>query len=332
MCSVLQHRCTAAQGPGKLHVPLLLCKIGSQQAVCHCSYTYGNLLFIHVYRDPRPMHCSTGSGQHACSTAQCCFANQAHSRQYVIANTPMEKRLFIQVFSADSPMHCSIGSGQKCMFHCSALLCKTGSKQAVCHCSYTYGDLLFIQVYKDPTPMHCSTGSGQNAFFTAQCCFAKQAHSRHCDITVTPMETCSSYTCTETQDQCTAALGQGNMHVPLLSAALQNRLTAGSVSLQIHLWRKGSSYRCSVLTHQCTAALGQGKIHVPLLSAALQNRLTAGTVSLQLHLWRFALHAGVQRPKTNALQHWVRAKCIFHYSVLLCKTGSQQALCHCSYT
>ncbi len=32
--------------------------------------------------------------------------------------------------------------------------------------------------------------------------------------------------------------GQGRMHPSLLSAALQNRLTAGTVSLQLHLWRK----------------------------------------------------------------------------------------------
>ncbi|DBB02840.1 TPA: hypothetical protein ACH3X1_013665 [Trebouxia sp. C0004] len=115
------------------------------------------------------------------------------------------------------------------------LLCKTGSQQAECHCSYTQGDLLFIQ-----------------------------AHSRQSVTVVTPMETCSSY-----------------------------RLTAGSVSLQLHIWTVAlhtvtptetcSSYRCAVTQHKCTAAL-------------------------------------------------FRAKCSFHCSILLCKTGSQQAECHCSYT
>ena len=31
--------------------------------------------------------------------------------------------------------------------------------------------------------------------------------------------------------------GQGKVASPLFTAALQNRLTAGSVSLQLHLWR-----------------------------------------------------------------------------------------------
>ena len=124
----------------------------------------------------------------------------------------------------------------------------------------------------------------------------------------------------------------------------------------------------------------QGKMQSPLFSAALQNRLTAGSVSPQLHLWTFALHTGVQRPSTNALQHCSRQnaiptvqccstkqahsrqcvtaitpveicssyrcamtqnKCtaaLFRAKrnpqglLLLCKTCSQQAVCHCIYT
>ena len=32
--------------------------------------------------------------------------------------------------------------------------------------------------------------------------------------------------------------GQGKMHSPLFSVALQNRLTPGTVSMQLHLWVK----------------------------------------------------------------------------------------------
>jgi len=42
---------------------VLLCKTGSQQALCQCKYTYGDLLFIQVYSDAKPMHCSTGQGR-----------------------------------------------------------------------------------------------------------------------------------------------------------------------------------------------------------------------------------------------------------------------------
>jgi len=31
-------------------------------ALCHCSYTYGDLLFIQVCSDARPMHCRFGQG------------------------------------------------------------------------------------------------------------------------------------------------------------------------------------------------------------------------------------------------------------------------------
>ena len=145
-------------------------------------------------------------------------------------------------------------SRAKCSPHCSVLLCKTGSQQALCHCSYTFGDLPFIQVCSDPAPMHCSSvqdkvqsplfsaalqnrltqgslslqiqlwrfavhigvqgcstnalqqGSGQNAVPTVQCCSAKQAHSRHCDSAITLTEFCSSHRCAVTQHKCTATL------------------------------------------------------------------------------------------------------------------------------
>ena len=60
----------------------------------------------------------------------------------------------------------------------------TRSQQAVCHCNYTYGDLLFVQV--------CP-----------------------------PQMLCSKF--------------QGKIQFPLFSVALQNRVTASSVSLQLHL-------------------------------------------------------------------------------------------------
>ena len=187
-CAVTQQS-TAARFRAKcsFHCSVLLCKTGSQQAVCHCSYTYGDLLFIQVCSDQATKHCSKVQGKNAVSTVQCCSAKQAHSRQCVTAVTPMEILLFIQVCS-DPTQSTAARFRAKCSFHCSVLLCKTGSQQAVCHCSYTYGDLLFIQVCSDQATKHCSKV-------------------------------------------------QGKMQFPLFSVALQNRLTAGSVSLQLHLWR-----------------------------------------------------------------------------------------------
>jgi len=86
---------------------------------------------------------------------------------------------------------------------------------------------------------------------------------------------------------------QGKMQSPLFSAALQNKPTAGSVALHLHLGRSAlhTGVSDSARVH-CSSV--QGKMQSPGFSAALQNRPTAGTESLQLHLWRFSLDTGVQ--------------------------------------
>ncbi|DBA88309.1 TPA: hypothetical protein ACH3X1_016528 [Trebouxia sp. C0004] len=158
--------------------------------------------------------------------------------------------------------------------------------------SYTYGDLLFVQLQIWTLALH----------------------------TVTPMETCSSYRCAVTQHICIAALFRAkcSFHFSVLlckTGSQQARFlcdyTYGDL-LFIQMCSDPAQMHCSSV---------QGKMQFPLFSAALQNRLTASSVSLQLHIWIFALHTGV-----------LRAKRSFHSSVLLCKTGSQQAVFHCSYT
>ena len=64
-CAVMQQQCTAALVRAKQlsHCSVLLCKQGSQQALCHCSCTYGDLLFIQWGREPTEMHCSNGQGK-----------------------------------------------------------------------------------------------------------------------------------------------------------------------------------------------------------------------------------------------------------------------------
>ena len=210
---------------------MLLCKTGSQQAVCHCSYTYGDLLFIQVCSDPTQ---STAARFRAKCSLYCSVLLCKTGWQQAVCHCSYTygDLLFIQVCS-DPTESTAARFRAKCSLYCSVLLCKTGSQQAVCHCSYTYGDLLFIQVCSDPTESTAARFRA-NAVSTVQCCSAKQAHSRQCVTAVTPMEICSSY-------------------------------------------------RCAVTKQQSTAA-------------------------------RF------------------RARCSFHCSVLLCKTGSQQAVCHCSYT
>jgi len=45
------------------HCPVLLCKTGSQHALCQCYYTYGDLLFMLVCMGPASVHYSTAQGK-----------------------------------------------------------------------------------------------------------------------------------------------------------------------------------------------------------------------------------------------------------------------------
>ena len=131
----------------------------------------------------------------------------------------------------------------------------------MCHCTLTYRDLLFIQVCSDPAPMHCSKV-------------------------------------------------QGKMQSPLFNAVLQNRLTAGSVSLHLHIWRFAlhtGVHRDVPFIQVCrdphqlwSCSTARGKMQFPISCVAVQDRLTACIVSLQIHLWRLALRTGVQGSNTNA--------------------------------
>ena len=54
------------QGSGQHAVLTVQCcsaKQDQKQVVCPCTYTYGDLLFIQVCRDPAPMHCSKVQGK-----------------------------------------------------------------------------------------------------------------------------------------------------------------------------------------------------------------------------------------------------------------------------
>ena len=201
--AVTQHQCTAARFRAECspHCSVLLCKTGSQQAVCHCIYTYGDLLFIQVCRDPAPMHCSKVQGKMQSSLFSAALQNRitagSVSLRFHLCRFALQTSA--QRPSNKAMQHCSGQNAVSTVQCCSAkqahsrqcvtalLLCKTGSQQAVCHCAHAFADLLFIQVCSDPAPMHCSKVQGQ-------------------------------------------------MLSPLFSAALQNSLTAGSVSLHLHLW------------------------------------------------------------------------------------------------
>jgi len=145
------------------------------------------------------------------------------------------------------------------------------------------------------------TYSEQDAITTVQCCSAKQARTRQFVTADSTMEICSSYRCPVTQHKRIATLFRArcNHHSSVLlcktgshKAVCHSRFTYGDL-LFTQVCSDPAQMYCSYV---------QGKMQLPQFSAALQNRLTPGSVSQQIHLWRSALHAGVQRYSTNALQ------------------------------
>ena len=168
--------------------------------------------------------------------------------------------------------------------------------------------------YSDPTPVHCNTG--QMAVPTAQCCSARQACSRQCDTAVTPVDICCSYRCAMSQHQCTATLLRAkcsqcpDSSVLLYTYAFADRLAAGSVTLQSHLW-----ICCSFAVPNIDTAT--------LLRVCMQDRLAAGSVTLHTYGYLLFIQVCSQHQCTATL---LRAKCSPHSSVLLCKTGLQQAV------
>ena len=91
-CAVTQPQCAAARFRAEWspHCSVLLCKTGSQQAVCHCSHIYGEVLFIQVCSDPAPMHCSSVQGKMQSPLFSAALQNRLRSRECVSAYAYME--------------------------------------------------------------------------------------------------------------------------------------------------------------------------------------------------------------------------------------------------
>jgi len=129
--------------------------------------------------------------------------------------------------------------------------------------------------------------------------------------------------------QCSSV--QGKMQSPLFSVALQNRLKAGSVSLQSHL--------CRFALHTGVQGAGTNAVQlcsrqnaiptVQCCSAKQAHRRQCVTAITPMEFCSSHRCAGSQQKWTAVL---FRAKCTPHCSVLLCKAGSQQSVCHCNHT
>jgi len=145
------------------------------------------------------------SRQNACPTVPCCCANQVHSRHCVTTITPMDSCLSYRC--AVTKHQCTPALFRaKCIPHCSVLCVTEALVKAKCLPHYS---LLLCKPGSQQALCHCSYTYGDLPF-TQVCSEPTPMHS---------------------------STVQGKMHSPLFPAAVQTRLTAGTVSLQLHLWR-----------------------------------------------------------------------------------------------
>ena len=161
MCAVTQHHCTASKFRAKCspHCSVLLCKTGSQQALCHCKHTCGDLLFTHVCSDPAPLHCIKVQGKMQSPLFSAALQNRLLAGSVHCKYTHGDL-LFTHVCSDPAPLHCIKVQGKMQSPLFSAALQNRLTAGSV-HCKYTHGDLLFTHVCSDPAPLHCIKVQGK---------------------------------------------------------------------------------------------------------------------------------------------------------------------------
>jgi len=195
---------------------VLLCKTGSQQALCHCNYTFGGLLFKQACSAATPMHCSTGQGKMHSPLFSAALQNRL---------TACSASLQLQLlrFALHTGVQCC---NTKALQHWSG----QDSFPTVLCCSAKQANSLLVplqsHLWRFPLQTSvqcCNTNalqhwSGQNAVPTVQCCSAKQAHRMFVALQLHLWRFAL-----HTKQRST---GQGRITSLLFSTALQNRLTA----------------------------------------------------------------------------------------------------------
>jgi len=105
-CAVSQQKCST--GLGNMYCPLFKAALQNRltPGLCHCNYTYGDLLFIQVCSEPTELHCSTGLGKMHRPLFSGALQNRLTAGlchcKYIYGGL-----LLIQVCSAPTEMHCS---------------------------------------------------------------------------------------------------------------------------------------------------------------------------------------------------------------------------------
>ena len=120
--------------------------------LCHCIYTYKDLLFIQLCRDATPRHCSTGLGKMHSPLSSAALQHRL-TACLCHCNHTYEDLLFIHVCSDATPRHCSTGFGKLASPLFSAALQK-GSQHA---CSTATTPTKICSSYRCAVMQHKST-------------------------------------------------------------------------------------------------------------------------------------------------------------------------------
>ena len=137
-----QKHCSTGQGRiGKTASLLFSAALQNRltACLCHCNYTYGDLLNIQVCTDATAKQCSTGQGRIASLLSSAALQNRL-TACLCHSNFTYGDLLFVQVCSDARPMHCRTDQGRIASLCCLVLLCKTGSQHA-CATATTYMEI-----------------------------------------------------------------------------------------------------------------------------------------------------------------------------------------------
>ena len=329
--AVAQHQCTAALFKAKCspHCAMLVYKPGSLQEVCHCVYTCGDLLFIQVCSGPAPMHCSSLQGK-----MQSSLCSAGLQTRLTAGSVSLRLHLWRHALHTNlqwpSTSALQLSSRQNAVL---TVQCWFTNQAHSRQCVTAVTPLDICSSYRFAMAQHLCTAALFKAKFSPHCSVllckpGSQQEVSHCSYTFGDLlfiQVCSG----PAPVHCSSL--QGKMQSSLCNAGLQTRLTPGSLSLRLHLWRFAlhtglqwpstnalqlSSRQNAVLTVQCWFTN----------QAHSRQCVTAVTPVETRSSYKFAV---AQHQCTAAV---FKAKCSPHCAVLVYKPGSQQAVCHCGYT
>ena len=223
--SVIHHKSTAALVLAIAFTTLSHAALQNRltACLCHCNYTYEDLLLTQVCSDPPQKHCSPGFGKLHSTLSSAALQNRLTAClchcNYTYEICCSHKCAVIHHKSTAALVLAN------CIPHCPMLLCKTGSQHA-CVTAITPTEICCS--HKCAVIHHKSTAALvlAIAFHTVQMLLCKTGSQHACVTAITPMrDLLLTQVCSDPPPK-HCSPGFGKLHSTLSPAALQNRLTA----------------------------------------------------------------------------------------------------------